>query len=100
MVTDFYIEQATYQSNNQLALVLYDKDTDEEYGVLTVNLNIEGLKSNQQAVDINNMPDAKKIIDTYKLGKVIGHKQSGFVNYPVYEFDIDKIKEYSRTDML
>ena len=70
------------------------------WGVLTVNLGIH-LPDNQAFVDINNL-DCETINSIMNLeimkpvvdakGKPV-FRQSGFVSYPLYEFDLGKIEE-------
>ena len=79
-------------NNNNLAVVLI-LDTGEPFATLTTNLNIP-LEPNKAYVDTNNMPSAEDFIKDNGLGKPL-HKQgySGYCSYPLYEFDLDKIKE-------
>lgn len=47
-------------------------------------------------VDINNCPWAPEFIKEYELGTNTGLvKQSGYVVYPIWAFDLEKIKELS-----
>ena len=65
----------------------------EPYGDLSVN--IEPLPENCICVDTNNLSGAEKFIKKYKLGTDTGYTvSSGYCNYPIYEMDINKLKQY------
>lgn len=91
------IELTNYQNNDNLAIELYCWD--EEYGgttnfaTLTVNLQAK-LPPNLAFVDTNNVKEAEDFIKEYGLGTPTGmYGKSGFCSYPLYEFNLDKIKE-------
>jgi len=65
---------------------------------LTVNLAYSLQKDNLAFVDVNNLPEAEDFIKEYGLGKFTGsYGASGFVDdYPLYEFDLERIKELSK----
>lgn len=70
---------------------------DEPYGNLTVNLsdNNELLPMYYAYIDVNNMPEAEKVLQTSGLAKPVGAvRQSGFVSYPLYAFDRNVLAEY------
>lgn len=93
------IEMGNYSSGNNLAIQLYCLD--EEYGgedclaTLTVNLtDYKGLKENQAFVDTNNCPWAPQFIEDTGIGEFTGIDwPSGYCFYPLYRFDLKKIKE-------
>lgn len=93
------IEVGKYASGDRLAIELYCLD--EEYGgeaplaTLTVNLtDYWGLKENQAFVDTNNCPWAKNFIKETDIGYETGIEwPSGYCFYPLYTFDMDKIKK-------
>lgn len=68
-------------------------DDSVEWIMLTVNLPASNeLPENQQYLDINNFPSASKYVEEHGIAKPVGMKtRSGFVEYPLYEFDLDKI---------
>lgn len=74
------------------------EDTDnsyagEPYGDLSVN--IEPLPENCIAVDTNNLSGAEEFIKKYKLGTDTGYcAYSGYCQYPIYEMDMNKLKQY------
>lgn len=86
------IEKGEYPNGN-LALVIGDIDLQEEIANLTVNL--DGiLMPNQAYVDTNNFPEGEQFIKENGLGEPTGIMgQSGFCEYPLYNFDLGKIAE-------
>ena len=70
---------------------------DGAFGVLTVNLG-DQLIPGCGYVDVNNLgEDIMEWIERNELGMDTGiRERTVFVTYPLYEFDMDKIKEYSR----
>ena len=85
-----------YRNNDNTYVGLITKDG-EPFADLTVN--ISKLNENVGAIDTNNLPFALDILNKYKLvkGDKIGELRSGFCTYPVYELDMDKVKEYERS---
>lgn len=50
-----------------------------------------------QTVDVNNCPFAPKLIDDLGIGiDTLRRCKSGFCEYPVYIFNLEKIKEYTK----
>ena len=87
---DVHIHRSTYYKPKNLAIML---DYDEgPFATLTVNLEGAHLPADCAYVDTNNCPWAEEFIAAYKLGKYLGiHGHSGFCEYPLYRFDLDKI---------
>lgn len=88
---------SNYANNGNLAIVVKYFDEDFEcwmqYGVLTVNFE-EGLPEGYAYVDTNNFPCAKELIGSGKIGEWTGKTRvSGWCSYPLYRFDVEKIKE-------
>lgn len=80
--------------NGNMAILLQDKDTGEGYDYLTVNL--EDLPTGYAYIDVNNMKGADKMAEEFEIAKPVGYcLQSGWVTYPLYCFDLEKLKEYS-----
>lgn len=47
---------------------------------------------NQAAIDTNNHPEAPEFIESNNLGHATGRTiKSGFCEYPVYEFDMNRL---------
>lgn len=92
---DVIIVRDIYADNNNLAIMLYEKETGESLAVLTVNLDSD-LPIEYGFVDVNNCPWAEDFIKENKLGE---HTRqfwfSGFCAYPLYKFDLSKISLYS-----
>ena len=82
-----------YTNNNQLAILLYEKETWEYYTDLSVFVEEFSDKS-YMAVDINNFPDAENLIKENNLCHLVDYVHSGFVTYPVYEMDLEELSRY------
>ena len=81
---------SNYTANDNLYVGLEDEDG--ELWDMTVNFGVK-LPHNQAYIDTNNFRDAAIIIPNMKLGKFIGKVgYSGFCKYPLYEFDMEKLK--------
>ena len=95
-VMDTMLELCT-DNGLYIGLIVDDGNGYEPYADVTVNLNFgdEKLPINQGYLDTNNMPELEKFITENKLGKFTGLvKQSGFCTYPLYEFDMDRVREF------
>ena len=76
-----------------LYLLLVEEETGEDYCDLSVFVKpLE--KRNQICVDINNCPNAEEFIREYNLWVKVWEIDSGFVTYPIYEMDLDELREY------
>ena len=83
-----------YLNNGSLAIQLIDAKEYEPFATLTVNIDEKGTSKETAYVDINNCPWAKKFIEDNELGDFTGkYRKSGFCVYPLYKFNLDKIKE-------
>lgn len=87
------MEITSYQNNNNLAILLYDKETGEYYSDLSVFVEPFDNKC-FMAVDINNLPKAEELIQKYGLWELVSYVHSWFVSYPVYDMNILKLAEY------
>lgn len=66
----------------------------EPFADLTTNIYPLG-SDNLAAIDTNNCPWATVLIKKYELGERTGNSvRSGFCDYPIYRFNMDKLKEY------
>lgn len=88
------LEINNYMNNKGLYLELKGREDDcfEPYGDISVNL---GTKAPDYCayVDINNMPELEKFIEENDLGEFTGLTQkSGFCEYPLYMFNVDKLR--------
>lgn len=83
-----------YINNGSLAIELIDAEERDTFAVLTVNIEEEGADKETAYVDINDCPWAPKFIKENELGEFAGkYGESGFCVYPLYKFNLDKIKE-------
>lgn len=87
------MEVTSYQNNNNLAILLYEKETGEYYWDLSVFVEPFDNKC-FMAVDINNLPNAEDFIHRYNLGELVDYVQSWFVSYPIYDMNILWLSEY------
>ena len=89
------IEINMYVNNGCMYIGLQEQVEDyfEPYGDLTVNL--EGKVPDYCGyVDVNNMPQIEKFIVDNDIGEFTGlSKKSGFCEYPLYLFNVDKLRE-------
>lgn len=91
---DVSLEINTYLNNGCLYIGLVEQgEYPEPYGDLTVNL--AGKAPDYCGyVDLNNMPELEKFIEENDLGEFTGLTQrSGFCEYPLYLFNVDKLRE-------
>lgn len=89
------LQLTSYRNDNSLAIaaMCYDEEYKfwEPYGTLTVNLN--PAPEDCAYLDTNNIPGVEEFITENKLGEFTGtRKQSGYCTYPLYRFDMAKIK--------
>ena len=76
-----------------LYLLLVEEETGEDYCDLSAFVkSLE--KRNQMCVDVNNCPNAEEFIREYNLWVKVWEIDSGFVTYPIYEMDLDELREY------
>lgn len=96
-VYTLYTRVSTYYANNNLAIEIVcwnEEDGTEPFASLTVNTQTI-LPANQAAVDTNNFPEAIQLIEEYRLGVPTGeYVYSGYCRYPIYEFNIQELKDY------
>ena len=86
-----------YMDNDHIAISILSLD---EGPIARLTVNIDGIENRYtdcSCVDTNNFPEATRIIKELGIGKYLGYELvSGWYSYPVYEFDIEKIKEYEQ----
>lgn len=82
-----------YANNNHIALfVMSDKGP---VAVLTVNIDrIENFPEDCSCIDTNNFPEGMDLIEELGIGEPCGALASGFCIYPIYKFNLEKIKNY------
>ena len=83
---------AEYIDNGSLAVAM-DLEDGEPFAVITANLENSGkLPANQAYLDTNNDPWAVDFLEKHNLAHPTGlYGQSGYVTYPLYEFNLDAI---------
>ena len=88
------LEINTYLNNGCMYIGLVEQgEYPEPYGDLTVNL-MGKVPDYCGYVDLNNMPELEKFIADNELGEFTGlMKRSGFCEYPLYLFNVDKLRE-------
>lgn len=89
---EVYFVVSKYFCNDNLCLELFEVESGP-FARMTVNLD-EKLDGNMAYIDTNNCKWATDFIERYSLGKDTGkRRESGWCTYPLYEIDLDKIKE-------
>ena len=99
VVTEFgtyvncYLVLRNYSVDDSLCLQVVN---DEGFVcILTVFTGQWGV--DMQTVDVNNCPFAPKLIDDLGIGiDTLRRCKSGFCEYPVYIFNLEKIREYAK----
>ena len=78
-----------------IALQLWCEDG--PFATLTVNLpQVRKMPKNVSAVDTNNCPWAIELIKRLGIGEPTWkYATSGFCGYPIFEFNLEKIAEYT-----
>ena len=93
---DVQLEMNNYVNNNGMFIGLMctlEEGGYEPYGDITVNLSIKA-PDYCAYVDINNMPELEKFIADNNLGEFTGlTQQSGYVEYPLYMFNVDVLRK-------
>lgn len=94
--TNYNVEpvRSAYMVNDSLAVMLIDKDNGEDFAVITVCLTNSYTPDGHAYVDTNNCPWVEKFIKDNDLGEntgIVGY--SGYCQYPLYKFNLEKIPE-------
>lgn len=85
--------KATQYYNGNLAILLAGSNGD--YDVISTNFDFLGIKG-AAYVDVNNFPDIEDLLlKTGIAEKTPLTKQSGFVTYPLYIFNMEILREES-----
>lgn len=95
------LEINNYMNNNGLYIGLMGKEGEyfEPYGDVTVNLGVRA-PDYCAYVDLNSMPELEKFIENNELGEFTGlAERSGFCEYPLYMFNVDKLRELAPDGM-
>jgi len=94
------LQLTSYGNDNSLAITAkcYEEEYKhwEHYGPLTVNLNYDDCDPAPEDcayLNTNNINGVEEFVTENKLGEFTGiTKQSGYCTYPLYRFDMAKIK--------
>lgn len=89
------IEISSYLNNGNMyiGLSMMEDGYPEPYGDVTVNLGVE-VPDFCGYVDTNNMPELEKFLVDNDIGEFTGFmERSGFCMYPLYMFNVDKLRE-------
>ena len=89
----FDIQQ--YMNNRAMfiGLMCNEDGYDEPFGDVTVNLSVAA-PNYCGYLNVNDMPDIEKFITENELGEFTGFTQrSGYCEYPLYLFNVDKLRE-------
>lgn len=84
---------SSYVSTGNTAVVFVDLTSGEIFDIITVNFDFE-LSKGYCFIDINNSYGLLDIIEKNGLGEFCGsYCCSGFLKYPLYKINIEKIKK-------
>ena len=90
---DVFLTVEEYVNWNQLAIMLYEKETGEYYTDLSVFVK-EFEDKWYCVLDINNFPWAEEFVQRHNLWTLVDYVQSWFVSYPIYEMDLYELEKY------
>lgn len=97
------VHVGTYAMSGCLAMILEAVEETESVGMgeefyLTVNLREPAPAPNMAYIDVNNLGNkAAAFLEKYGFARNTGKKKkSGFVTYPLYEFDLQKLRRLRR----
>ena len=87
------IQQYMNNKSMYIGLMCREYGYDEPFGDVTVNLSFEALDYCGY-LNVNDMPDIEQFITDNELGEFTGFTQrSGYCEYPLYMFNVDKLRE-------
>ena len=90
---DVFLTVEEYVNWNQLAIMLYEKETGEYYTDLSVFVK-EFEDKWYCVLDINNFPGAEEFVQRHNLWQLFDYIQSWFVSYPIYQMDLNELRKY------
>ena len=92
------LEIASYMNNNRMYIGLID-EKGERFADMTVNID-SPCPDYCGYVDVNNCPELVDFIEKHELGEFTGLMgQSGFCSYPLYLFNVEKLREVAPESM-
>lgn len=87
------IQQYMNNKAMYIGLMCNEDGQEEPFGAVTVNLSVAA-PNYFGYLKVNDMPDIEKFITDNDLGEFTGFTQrSGFCEYPLYLFNVDKLRE-------
>ena len=93
---DVYLCTSNYCADNSIYVCIMN-DEDGQLAVLTKCLDDKHLNGNENYIDINNCPWAPQFLMDYGLAEPTGeYRFSGYCEYPVFRFNVDEVKKYTR----
>jgi len=94
-IVEVYLKVANYANNGRLYIGLINAETDEPYMDLTTNLPNDCYGKTETFINKWAMSDNTfEFIEDNDLGEPSGYAvRSGYLNYPVYEFNEKRLKE-------
>ena len=93
--TQVTLDIQQYMNNKAMYIGFMCKEDgcEELFGDVTVNLSFEA-PDYCGYLNVNDMPDIEKFITENELGEFTGFTQrSGYCEYPLYMFNVDKLRE-------
>ena len=93
--TQVTLDIQQYMNNKAMyiGLMCNEDGYDEPFGDVTVNLSVAA-PNYCGYLNVNDMPDIEKFITENELGEFTGFTQrSGYCEYPLYLFNVDKLRE-------
>lgn len=91
---------ASYAQGGRLSVQMYCRDEEEGmwngFDDLTINLRGYHLEPGEAFISGDCSRDKLNLIKDYGLGKVIGERQSGYGQYSLVRFNLEKLAEYDR----
>ena len=93
---DCYLKVDRYVIDNSLFIAV-ENDEEGQIAVITKRLNNRNLGAGMAYVDDNNCLWAAEFIKANKLGDFTHvYFKSGYCSYPLYKFDLKRIKRYEK----
>lgn len=83
-----FLQAGIYLKNSNIVLTLFDN---ENGPFSNITVNIEDLPVDEFAVDVNNFPQALRVLKENRIAKPTGKQvRSGFCMYPIWKLTIDE----------
>lgn len=81
-------------TNGNLAIFIND---DSDYPLCRLTTNLDVVDPDCAYLDVNNCEFAEKIVQILDIATFTGiTKRSGFVIYPLYKFNMEKLERYTK----